>query len=230
MNKDVLKVFVGYDAREDEAYNACRRSILSNTDSIVHINPLVKEDMAKIGLYYRDKNYPNEVAATDFSFTRFLVPYLRQYNGWAVFCDCDFVFTQDIQKLFNMANNKYAVMCVKHQYIPKTTMKMDGQVQKAYPKKNWSSMMLFNCSHDDCKTLDIDSVSRESGAWLHQMKWTNDENIGEVPLEWNFLVGEYDKESLNGKTPAVLHYTLGCPFMEGYENCDFADEYNRYAQ
>ena len=225
----MFKVFIGWDAREVEAYEVCRKSIIENSSVNVEIIPLIKEDLKKSGLYNRDIIYPNETASTEFAFSRFLVPYLSQYTGWSVFCDCDFVFTQDIKKLFDLANEKYSVMCVKHDYTPKTTIKMDNQVQTTYPRKNWSSMMLFNCASDDCRKLTVDKVNRESGAYLHQFKWIEDDDkIGEVPLEWNWLVGEYDKDSLDGHTPAVLHYTLGCPFMEGYENCDFAEEYNKY--
>ena len=227
-----MKIFIGYDNREDEAYKACKNSLLQNSvkvksNNIIPLNLLVLQGN---NWYFRQSEYPDEVKATDFAFSRFLVPFLNGYEGWAVFCDCDFIFTRDVQGVFDLADDKYAVMCVQHNYTCKDTVKMDNQKQIPFPRKNWSSMMLFNCSHPDCKMLNPHSVSTKSAAWLHQMQWTSDDNIGSLPIEWNWLVGEYNKNSLNGQTPAVLHYTLGCPFMEGYENCDFADEYYKYAK
>lgn len=232
MTKNELNVFIGWDKREYEAYDACTRSISDNAaekENIVCMEPLVLEELKNRGIYFRDRHYPDETVATEFAFSRFLVPFLSNYKGWAVFCDCDFIFTRDISELFDLADDRYSVMCVKHNYVPKGTVKMDGQKQLQFPRKNWSSMMLFNCGHKDCLQLNPQTVATESAAWLHQMQWTDDEKIGEIPLEWNWLVGEYDKDSLNGHTPAVLHYTLGCPFMEGYENCDFAEEYWKYS-
>lgn len=225
-----LNVYIGYDQREREAFNACRKSIHQHSGSWLTTKTLEIEALKKAGYYNRGKYFPDETVATDFAFTRFLVPFLNDYKGWAVFCDCDFIFTKDIGELFDLADEKYAVMCVKHDYTPNCTVKMDNQVQLPFPRKNWSSMMLFNCEHPDCRLLNVNNVARQDAAWLHQMKWTPDEHIGSLPLEWNWLVGEYSKESLGGTTPAVLHYTLGCPFMPGYENCDFAEEYNKYAK
>ena len=230
----MYKVFIGWDDREEEAFWACKKSIEQNLNMRenripVDIQRICLDDLAYDD-YYREKVFPQEVASTQFAFSRFLVPYLCDYKGWAVFCDCDFIFTRDIREVFRYLDPKYSVLCCQHDYTPKSAMKMDGQVQTVYPRKNWSSMMLINCEHPDCQNLDPMSVSNNSGAWLHRMEWAKDENIGKLPLEWNWLVGEYEVESLNGKLPAVLHYTLGCPFMEGYEHCDFAEQYWKYAR
>ncbi|RLI47397.1 glycosyltransferase, partial [Candidatus Bathyarchaeota archaeon] len=165
----MFRIFVGYDERESHAFDACVESIYSNTVQSDYIAfPLIKE---KITGFCREKYYPDEVVATDFAFSRFLVPRLCNYEGWALFCDCDFIFTRDIAELFALRNDDYSVMCVKHDYTCKDTVKMDNQKQIHFPRKNWSSCMLFNCSHPDCKNLSVDSVNKSSPAYLHQMKW-----------------------------------------------------------
>ena len=226
-----VNMFVGWDSREVRAYDACIKSLQTNFvqgDRQLAINqqPLIIGDLEQRGLYSRRQEYPDEVASTEFAFTRFLAPYLSNYQGWSIFCDCDFIFTHNIAEVLDFRNDDYAVMCVKHEYIPKTATKMDGQKQTAYPRKNWSSFMMFNNAHPHCKNLNPATVSNESGAWLHQMKWTTDRCIGRLSQDWNWLVGEFTKRE--GHTPYVLHYTLGCPFFEGQEDCDYAEEYWKY--
>ena len=214
-----MTIYVGYDSREDVAYRVLKSSI--KRQSSRRIQPLIQSQLRESGIYTRDVDV---LASTEFSFTRFLTPLLNGYDGWALFIDCDMLFIESPDKLFELADDKYAVMCVKHDYIPKSTIKMDGKTQHLYPRKNWSSVMLFNCSHPSNQRLTREVVNTESGAFLHQMQWLKDEEIGELPKEWNWLVG-WHKEPEDG-TPKLLHYTEGGPWFKGYEDCEYADEWN----
>ena len=211
-----MKVFVGWDSREDIAYQVCRHSILSRNDN-VEVIPLKQKDLKEAKLYTREVD---PLSSTEFTFTRFLVPHLADYKGWALFVDCDFVFVEDIEKLFNLTHNQnYAVMVVQHHYVPKNTTKMDGQKQLIYPKKNWSSLILFNCGHPSNAILTPDLVNRATGSYLHRFQWLKDEEIGCLSPEWNWLVGWY-KEPKDG-TPKAIHYTEGGPWFPNYMNCEY---------
>ena len=217
-----LRIYVGWDSREDIAYQACKKSIEYHASVPVEIIPLKQKLLRRDGVYTRPVD---KLASTEFTFTRFLVPELAEFDGWALFIDCDFIFLDDVKKLFDQANNKYAVMCAQHNYTPKKTTKMDGQIQHVYPRKNWSSMMLFNCSHPNTKGLTRHVVNNATndGAFFHRLTWTPDKFIGELSHEWNWLVGVYD-EPEDG-TPKALHYTDGGPWFPEYENCEYANEY-----
>ena len=138
-----MKVFVGYDPREDIAYRVCEYSIKARSVG-VEVIPLKQSELRQSGIYTRDLD---TLSSTEFTFTRFLVPHLTGYTGWAIFVDCDFLFQCDVTEIFNSADNRYAVMCVKHDYTPQEGDKMDGCKQMPYPRKNWSSMILWNCGH-----------------------------------------------------------------------------------
>lgn len=215
-----MVIYVGYDSREDVAYRVLKSSIKRQCDR--RIVSLIQSQLRESGIYTRDVDV---LASTEFSFTRFLTPLLNGYDGWALFIDCDMLFLESPNKLFELADDKYAVMCVKHDYNPTSTIKMDGKVQHLYPRKNWSSVMLFNCSHPSNQKLTRDIVNSESGAFLHQMQWLKDEEIGELPKEWNWLIDWY-KEPEDG-TPKLLHYTEGGPWFKGYEDCAYADVWKR---
>ena len=210
-----MKVFVGYDPREDIAYQVCKHSILSKQpDAEVH--PLVQKELRDAGWYTRPID---KLASTEFTFTRFLVPELANFKGWALFMDCDMILTTDIKELFDQANDEYAVMCVQHDYTPKEGMKMDGQKQTIYPRKNWSSVVLFNCAHPSNAKLTQDLVNNPelNGAYFHRFSWLKDEEIGELDHTWNYLVGVYD----DIETPKLIHYTEGGPWFENYRDCEF---------
>ena len=217
-----LKVFVGWDSREDIAYQVCKQSILDHASVPVKVIPLKQDDLRKKGIYGRSID---QLASTEFTFTRFLVPYLAGYTGWALFIDCDFVFLDDVKKIFDQADNKYAIMCAQHDYTPKEGTKMDGQVQHVYPRKNWSSMMLINCGSYTNGVLTKDLINNETktGAYFHRFSWVPDAEVGELSHEWNWLVGWY-KEPKDGK-PKALHYTEGGPWFKQYENCEYALEW-----
>ena len=212
-----LKVFVGYDTREDVAWQVCKHSIISKNKN-VDVQPLKLTELKDKGRYWRDID---KLGSTEFTFSRFLIPELCNFNGWALFCDCDIVFINDVAELFAQADDKYAVMCAKHDYTPKEGTKMDGQTQTVYPRKNWSSVMLFNCGHPSNQKLTQDLVNNPdtTGKYLHRFSWLKDEEIGQFSHEWNWLVGWY-KEPEDG-TPKALHYTEGGPWFENYRNCEY---------
>lgn len=212
---DPLRVFIGYDEKESVAYHVLAHSILRHASRPVSITPLVKSHMA--GFYRRERS---AIESTDFSFTRFLVPYLSGYQGWSVFMDCDMLMTADVSELFQLRDEKFAVMCVKHDYVACDDVKFLGAVQTKYEKKNWSSVMLFN--NAKCTALTPDVVASETGLFLHQFKWlAGDEEIGAIPTTWNYLVGEM---SMPG-TPKLIHYTLGGPYFDSYRDCEHADKW-----
>ncbi|KAJ4950505.1 hypothetical protein NE237_027337 [Protea cynaroides] len=163
--KKPFKMFVGYDPREDVAYEVCRYSVLKRSSVPVEVIPIKQQDLISKGLYWRERG-PTE--STQFSFSRFLTPFLANFDGWALFVDCDFLYTADIKELIELIDDKYAIMCVQHDYTPKESTKMDGAVQTVYPRKNWSSMVLYNCGHPKNKILTPELVNTQTGAFLHR--------------------------------------------------------------
>jgi len=214
-----MKVFVGYDTSQDIAYKVCEYSIRKHQKD-VEVIPIKQNQLRESGDYYRKEDH---LSSTEFSFTRFLVPHLMNYEGWCVFCDCDFVWLEDIHNLFKLCNDKYAVMVVKHNYNPKKLLKMGSKLQTSYPRKNWSSMILWNCNHPSNQKLTIEQVNNERGSYLHQFQWLRDEEIGELPVEWNWLAGWN-----SGAVPKTIHYTEGGPWLKGYENCEYSYVWNEY--
>lgn len=213
------KVFIGWDPREDIAYQVTENSIIRRSTS-ADVVPLVQADLRQVGLYTRPVD---PLSSTEFTFTRYLIPAIMNYNGWALFTDCDIIFLEDIQNLFDLADDKYAVMCAKHEYEVKESVKMDGKQQTVYPRKNWSSVMLINCGHPSNKALTPELVNSETGQYLHRFSWLKDEEIGEFSHEWNWLVGVYN-EPQDGK-PKALHYTVGGPWFKDYRNCEYKREW-----
>ena len=216
-----MKVFVGYDTREDIAYQVCKHSIISK-QSNASVRPLKQQELRDAGWYTRGID---KLASTEFTFTRFLIPELCNFKGWALFMDCDMILKTDIKELFDQADDQYAVMCVQHDYSPSATTKMDGQQQTVYPRKNWSSVMLFNCGHKSNQALTQDLVNNPdvTGAYLHRFSWLKDKEVGELSPEWNWLVGHY-KEPADG-TPKLIHYTEGGPWFENYRNCEYHQDW-----
>ena len=223
-----LNVYIGYDGRQDESknypdlvnppYSVAKHSILKNYNgdkNDLSIHPIKLQDMIDDGLYWREED---PLASTEFTYSRFLTPHLNHYDGVAVFCDSDFLWQCDIRELLEYYDEKYSVMCVQHDYDPPEETKMDGHVQTHYPRKNWSSMMVFNCSHDDCKNLSVENVNTKEAKYLHRMGWTDDDNIGSIPPSYNWLEGWY-----NGNIdPKVIHYTRGGPWHETWDG-DYGD-------
>ena len=211
-----MKIYVGWDSREDIAYQVCKHSIKTRSE-LADVRALKQQELRDAGWYNRPLD---KLASTEFTFTRFLIPELTNFEGWALFMDCDMLMFEDVSKLWRMRDDSKAIQVCKHNYTPKEDKKFLGQVQTKYEKKNWSSFMLMNCKK--CSTLTPDYVNRASGLELHQFKWLESEElIGDLPLEWNWLVGEYEyKDDVKN-----VHYTKGGPWFEEYKDCDYAEEW-----
>jgi lipopolysaccharide biosynthesis glycosyltransferase len=215
---DPFRIFIGWDKREPEAYDVARYSLVKRASIPVSVVPIKLDDLRARGLYSRSED---PLASTEFTYSRFLTPALAGYKGWALFCDCDFLWLGDIAGLVPYTKTSKAVYCVQHDYKPKETVKMDGAVQTSYPRKNWSSLMLFNCEHPSVKQLTPEVVNRETGAYLHRMQWVADEDIGSLPTEWNWLEGWNEKPASG--TPKAVHFTRGGPWFEKWQNVDYGD-------
>jgi len=204
-----MRIFIGWDSREQIAFHVLTQSILKHTSIPVAFIPLVQSTLRAAGLYRRPRGF-NE--STEFSLTRFLVPYLAGYAGMAIFMDCDMLCQADIAGLLTTARQQpgKAVWVCQHEYTPKSGKKFLGQAQTAYPRKNWSSLMVFDCAR--CPRLTPDYVNTASGVDLHRFVWLPDEAIGALPLTYNWLVGEYPEN----KNAQFLHYTLGGPWFPEY--------------
>jgi len=232
----MLSVFVGYDPREKDAYTVARSSI-TTYNKIIPINGVYLPLCEELGLYKRPTCVKegvlhdvisNAPMATEFALTRFLIPWIampesaEERDGWVLFVDCDVLIRCDLDDLLDLTDDKYAVMCVKHDLEHGTGTKMDGQEQTSYPRKNWSSVMLWNLKHPANYKLTLGMVNTFKGLLLHQFCWLKDEEIGELPVEWNHLVGLMP-ENADAK---IVHYTLGIPSMKGYENCEHSEEWH----
>lgn len=213
-----LKVFVGYDSREDIAWQVCRFSLLRHSQQALTVIPIRQTTVRELGLYDRSMDAGS---STEFSLTRFLTPYLAATRGWVIFCDCDFLFTVDVHQVLDSLDPAKALYCVQHDYVPAHGIKMDGKTQTTYPRKNWSSFMIFNCDHPDVKALTPEVVNTAPPAYLHRFEWIKDPSaIGALAVDWNFLEGEYARPE---QTPRVIHYTNGGPWFENWQDCDYAD-------
>ena len=211
----MIRIFIGYDSEVVAPWHVLTHSILARATQPVCFVPLALNNLKD--LMWRERN---PLQSTEFSFSRFLTPYLSNYEGWTLFLDNDMLFLDDVAKLWALRDDRYAVMCVQHAHQPHETTKFLGAPQTAYGKKNWSSVMLFNNAR--CRALTPDYVNEASGLDLHQFKWLQgDHEIGALPHEWNHLVG-YD-----GIAPGKsnVHYTLGGPYFAETRDCEYAQEW-----
>jgi hypothetical protein len=211
----VLDIFIGYDRDEIVAYHTLSQSLVERSSRPLRITPIALSTLE--GVFRRERLAQQ---SSDFAFSRFLTPYLSDYAGWSLFMDCDMLARADVAELFALADDRYAVMVCQHDYTPRDQVKFLGHAQTVYPKKNWSSVMLFNNAR--CRALTPQFVNTATGLELHQFKWLADEaEIGALPLEWNWLVGEYD---LN-PAARIAHFTRGGPYFADYADSDYADEW-----
>ena len=215
-----LNIYIGYDSKEDIAYRVCKHSILKRSSTELKVTSLKLYELVTNKMYFRDID---PLASTEFTYSRFLVPALNKYKGWAIFCDCDFIFFEDVSKILLNLDDSKALYCVKHDYTPKEKHKMDGQKQTIYPRKNWSSFILFNCTHPSNKKLTVDLVNSETGSFLHQFKWLTDNEIGSLDERWNWLEGWTSGH--NDKKPYAVHYTRGGPWFDEWQDVEFASEW-----
>lgn len=207
-----MQIFIGYEENHPEMYDVCKASI-ERFSSLHTIRPLRKTALQDIGAYAR----PFQGEATDFAFTRFLIPFLADYSGYALFCDGDFIWRCDPAELEQYRSEEHDVHVVKHpELITKQNIKMDGKVNRPYPYKYWSSLMYINC---DEMEIDPDYVNKAPAGDLHGFKWT-DKPIGSLPATYNNMVGYYDIHN-----PKAVHFTDGGPWLKGYENVPYADEW-----
>lgn len=211
----MINIYIGYDGREAAAFNVLAYSIHRRASAPVAIAPVMLSQLKTI--FHRDRH---PLQSTDFSFSRFLTPHLSGYSGWSLFMDCDMLMLDDVAKIWALRDERYAVMVIKHQHVPKEERKFLNEPQSKYEKKNWSSVMLFNNAH--CRALTPEYVNTASGLELHQFKWLGNDNlIGALPSRWNHLVG-YDAPR---KDAALVHYTLGGPYFKEYSDCEYAQEW-----
>ncbi|MDI1307817.1 MAG: glycosyltransferase [Methylotenera sp.] len=219
MSSKLLKVFIGYDQVESVAWHTMAHSILTRSSQPVSIIPVNLTNLKDIYTRERDPKQSNE-----FSFSRFLVPYLSDYEGYAAFFDCDMMLRTDINEMFNVAKQDpgKAVYVVKHDYEPRDDIKYLNNVQYKYPKKNWSSVVLWDCSHPANRVVTPDFVNTATPMDLHRFTWLKDDEIGGLNVRWNWLVGEYDQPPADVKN---VHWTVGGPYFEEYKNVDFSEEW-----
>jgi lipopolysaccharide biosynthesis glycosyltransferase len=212
----MIPIFVGYDPREAIAYHVCANSIIRHSSHPVSFNPLALNIM-------RDYEEQHTDGSNHFIYSRFLVPHLMQYKGWAIFIDGDMLLRDDINNLWELRDESKAVMVVKHNYKTKLSEKYLGAKNEDYPRKNWSSVILWNCSHPANAGVTPQFVQSATGAQVHRFTWLDDSLIGELPAEWNWLPDEFGANP-NAK---LLHYTLGTPSFHEFATTPMGDEWHR---
>jgi len=202
-----IPVFVGYDPREAIAYHTCVNSIIRNSSQPVAVVPVALN-------LFRDYAETHTDGSNHFIYTRFLVPYLMEYQGWAIFIDGDMIVRGDIAELWNLKQYTKDAMVVKHDYKTRMKEKYLGSPNEDYPRKNWSSVILWNCNAIRNRQLNPEFVQKSTGAFLHRFSWIDDDRLGELPPEWNWLPDEYGPNP-NAK---LLHYTLGTPCFDEFKH------------
>ena len=229
-----FNIYIGFDSSnygQEIAYEVCKRSLL-NYNSNLKIHKLFKKELEEKGIFKRDDNS----GTTEFTYTRFLVPYLNNYKGYALFCDSDFLWQCDVKELFDtclyerdeddiLIENDFTVACVKHEYTDcNEKLKMNELPQEWYPKKNWSSLMLFNCNK--CTNLTPEIVNTQSPKYLHRMEWCDNKQILSINKTYNYLVGYYN--DIADDDIKALHFTDGGPWHPGYEDTFFCERWLNY--
>ena len=213
---DIIPVFVGYDPREAIAFHTCVNSIIRHATQPVAIHPVALN-------LFRDYSETHTDGSNHFIYTRFLVPYLMRWQGWAIFIDGDMIVRDDITKLWQLRETNKDVMVVKHDYKTRMPVKYLGAKNEDYPRKNWSSVIVWNCNSFPNRRLTPEFVQKSTGSFLHRFSWLDDERIGELPPEWNWLPDEYGPNS----DAKLLHYTLGTPCFHEFADTPQADEWHR---
>ena len=229
-----FSIYIGFDPREAASFAVARSSLKKHAIAPIRARGLILSDLVKAGLYKRPMerrngrlvdvlsirpDYDGSIS-TEHANARFFVPFIAE-QGWALFCDADILFRANVDMLTKSLDPDKALYCVKHRYDPKPGIKMDGQIQTAYARKNWTSFMIVNVGHEANKRLTLDMVNSLPGRDLHRLCWLEDGEIGELDPAWNWLVGHSDPAT----DPKVCHFTEGTPDMPGYEQCPFSDEW-----
>ena len=213
---NLLNIFVGFDQKEAIAYHTFVQSLIENSTIPLSITPLAENNLD----HYTEKHTDG---TNQFTYSRFLVPYLMNFKGWAIFADGDMVCLSDIKILKRYFDPNKAVTVVKHDYKTKYKTKYFGQKNEDYPRKNWSSVIIWNCEHPKNKILTPDLIDHKEGSYLHRFKWLDDKEIGSLPKSWNWLALEYEeKNDLD-----LIHYTLGTPCFKKYSNKSLSNFWKR---
>jgi lipopolysaccharide biosynthesis glycosyltransferase len=213
---EIISLVVGFDQREAVAYHTFTQSVIEKSSIPVSFIPLAINSLKDYKETHTDKS-------NDFIYSRFLTPYLKNFSGWAIFADGDMVCQTDIKELWNLKDDSKAILVVKHDYKTKAQKKYLGNKNENYPRKNWSSLILWNCSHPKHKILTPDFITKQSGKYLHRFSWLDDDDIGTLPIEWNWLAIEYS----NNLQAKLIHYTLGTPCFKEFANTPMAEYWHK---
>ncbi|NDH09965.1 MAG: glycosyltransferase [Gammaproteobacteria bacterium] len=209
---DKINIVVGFDQREAVAYHTFVQSIIDKASIPVNFTPLAIKSLKDYTENHTDKS-------NDFIYSRFLTPYLNNYEGWAIFADGDMICQTDIKELWDLRDESKALLVVKHDYQTKMHKKYLGNINENYPRKNWSSLILWNCAHHKHKVLTPEFISSQTGKYLHRFSWLDDNDIGELPWDWNYLAIEYPEN----RKAKLIHYTLGTPCFSDFKNSQMSD-------
>ena len=211
-----ISVVVGFDQRESIAYHVFCQSIIEKSSRPVQFLPLAENTLNEYKEVHID-------GSNKFVYSRFLTPYLMGFSGWAIFADGDMVCQADLAELWSLRDDSKAVQVVKHDYKTKAASKYLGNKNENYPRKNWSSMILWNCSHESNRLLTPHFIQSQPGSYLHRFSWLEDELIGDISPEWNWLAIEYP-ENPDAK---LIHYTLGTPCFKDYSDQSMSDVWHK---
>jgi hypothetical protein len=211
----MIRLFVGFDPREAVAYHTFCQSVIARCSMPVAFTPLALNNLA--GGYVEG----HTDGSNEFIYSRFLVPYLCNFQGYAIFADGDMLCLEDLAQLWDMRDPNKAVQVVKHDYLTCERTKYLRAKNEDYPRKNWSSVIIWNCGHPDNACLTPEYVAASTGPHLHRFAWLDDSVVGDLPVDWNWLAIEYPE--LKRHMPKLVHYTLGAPCFEGYHDRDFAE-------
>lgn len=207
-----ITIIVGFDQREAIAYHTFTQSIIEKSSLPVFFIPLALNTLNGFKENHKDRS-------NDFIYSRFLTPYLNNFEGWAIFADGDMICQSDIRELWDLRDESKALLVVKHDYLTKANRKYLGNINENYPRKNWSSLILWNCAHPKHSILTPNFISNQSGQFLHRFSWLDDSDIGDLPKEWNWLALEYPINN----SAKIIHYTLGTPCFKDYRDTDMSD-------
>ena len=213
---EIADIVVGFDQKEAVAYHTFTQSVIEKSTIPTRFMPLSVGSLTNYKEVHKD-------GSNDFIYSRFLVPYLMNFKGWAIYADGDMVCLKDIKNLWDLRDNKFAVQVVKHDYKTKVKSKYWGNKNEDYPRKNWSSLILWNCNHESHKMLTPEFIQKQTGAFLHRFSWIKDEEIGEIEKEWNWLAMEYEeKKDIN-----LIHYSIGTPCFEEYKDASLSSYWKK---
>jgi lipopolysaccharide biosynthesis glycosyltransferase len=209
---DLIRLVVGFDQREAVAYHVFVQSVIEKSSKPISFFPLSSNAISFYNEIHTDRS-------NAFTYSRFLTPCLMSFEGWAIYLDGDMVCQEDISLLWSLRDSSKAVQVVKHDYKTKSNKKYLNNINIDYPKKNWSSVIIWNCAHPKNRLLTPELISARDGKFLHRFMWLDEEDIGEIPVEWNWLAIEYPPNP-NAK---LIHYTLGTPCFSEYSHTEMSD-------